>query len=139
MGKLDDVATDRLREQLTETADAKPAKRVMVALAYKDGVDVTTLSDRYGIPESTVYAWLDRFEKRSLPDAVSDDDRPGRPSKLTGDEREALEAALREPPSAAGYDDEAWTATLVQRYLDAEFAVSYSLGHIRDEFGDYLS
>ena len=138
MGKLDDVSDDELRRGLRETDRAKPATRAMIALAYKDGVAVSTLSERYGIPVSTLYAWLDRFESRPLATALADDSRPGRPTKLDEHQRKTLESTLEASPTAVGYDTPTWTATLVQRYVEDTYCVTYSTGHIRAEFGDYL-
>lgn len=82
MNKLDDIDVGALRDALEETSSAKAAKRLMIALAYADGVRVEALSDRYDIPRATVYSWLDRFEQQSISEAIEDESRPGRPSKL---------------------------------------------------------
>ena len=66
MNKLEDVDTDALRDALGKASSAKAAKRLMIALAYADGVRVETLSERYDIPRATVYSWLDRFEHHSI-------------------------------------------------------------------------
>lgn len=55
MGKLSSVAVNDLHEPLETVSTAKAAKRLMIALGYKDGVRVDTLSKRYAIPRSTVY------------------------------------------------------------------------------------
>lgn len=138
MNKLDGVSADVLRERLADVESAKAAKRLMVALAYLDGVSVSELSDRYGVPASTLYYWLDRFEERSLDDAIEDQQRPGRPSKLDDDERATFEATLRNSPNDAGYDADEWTPELAQRHLEETFDVSYSRGHIRHYFGYLL-
>jgi transposase len=138
MGKLDGVSADALRDRLDDVESAKAAKRLMVALAYLDGVPVSALSDRYGVPASTLYYWLDRFEERTLDDAIEDQQRPGRPSKLDDDERAAFETALRQSPRDVGYDADAWSPELAQQHLDETFGVSYSLGHIRHYFGQLL-
>lgn len=132
MAKLQDVSTDRLRELLARADDPKAVKRLTVALAYKDGVPVDVLSDRYGVPRSTVYYWLDRFEERSPDDAVRDESRPGRPPRLDADDREALRADLDREPPEFGYDDASeWTPELVRDHLDEAYGVRYSLGHVR--------
>lgn len=138
MGKLDGVSADTLRDRLADVESAKAAKRLMVALAYMDGTPVSELSDRYGIPASTLYYWLDRFEERSLDDAIEDQQRPGRPSKLDDEERAAFEAALRGSPQTAGHDADEWTPELAQQHLEETFDVSYSLGHIRHYFEHLL-
>jgi transposase len=95
MNKLEDVDAGALRDALGKASSAKAAKRLMIALAYADGVRVETLSERYDIPRATVYSWLDRFEHQSISEAITDESRPGRPSKLNASQREHLSGDLR--------------------------------------------
>lgn len=131
MGDIEGVTADRLRERLREVESAKAAKRLMVALAYLDGESVDALSERYGVPRSTLYYWLDRFESRSLADAVADDPRPGRPPRLSEGERAQLRADLTDLPGEHGLDADAWEPAVVQRHLERAYGVSYSVGHVR--------
>ncbi|SDN18884.1 Transposase [Halogranum gelatinilyticum] len=131
MDKLADVSADALRTALGDVESAKAAKRLMVALDYKDDVSVDVLTERYGIPRSTLYYWLDRFEERSIADAIEDEPRPGRPPRLTEAARETLRSDLADDPAAHGYDADEWTPELVQTHVEREYGVSYSTGHVR--------
>src|SRR6056297_3799733 len=104
MDKLDGVPLSALQDQLDAAESAKATKRLMVAIAYKDGVSVSELSERYGVPESTLYYWLDRIADKPLSDAVQDDERPGRPSELDDADREALFDALADSPESYGFE-----------------------------------
>jgi transposase len=128
MSKLDDVDPAALRAALAETTDAKATKRLMVALDYLDGVSVDDLSDRYGIPRSTVYYWLSRFEERPIPEAITDEDRPGRPAEL---DRSVIDDVVATPPREYGLDREEWSPAALRRILERHFDVSYSEGHVR--------
>lgn len=131
MDKLADISGDRLLAALEEADSAKATKRLMIALAYKDGVSVDTLSARYGLSRSTVYSWLDRFECRSIKAAVEDDSRPGRPPKLDEAQQVSVRNALETTPTDLGYEQSIWTPELLQDHIEREHDVSYSLGHIR--------
>lgn len=131
MDKLADVDADELRDALDGVESAKAAKRLMVALAYKHGTPVSDLTDRYGVPRSTLYYWLDRFENHSIPDAIEDEPRPGRPPKLSESGRERLATVLSDPPSAHDYDAEEWTPSVARAFIEEEFGVTYSEGHVR--------
>ena len=136
MNKLEAVDPNALRETLAEATDPKAVKRLMIALAYRDGVPVETLGERYEIPRSTVYSWLDRFEKESIAEAIRDEHRPGRPARLTEQEREKLARQLQTHPTEFGFSDESWDSELVQEYLRQQYHVSYSLGHVRRLIGE---
>jgi transposase len=131
MNKLEDIDADALRDALGESASAKAAKRLMIALAYADGVRVETLSERYGIPRATVYSWLDRFEHQSISDAIEDESRPGRPPKIDASQHERLLDDLAASPVELGYDAAEWTPELVQCHIERTYDVTYSLGHVR--------
>ncbi len=131
MSKLDRIAADALRDRLAETDDPKAVRRLMIALAYKDGESVETLSERYGTPKSTIYYWLDRFESRSMEAALEDDSRPGRPRRLTDGERRSLARDIEGSPENRGYEAAEWSPGLVRRHITAAYGVEYSLGHVR--------
>jgi transposase len=98
------VDTKALQAALDSASSPKAVKRLMIALAYADGVRVETLSERYGIPRATVYSWLDRFEHQSIHEAIVDESQPGRPSKLDASQRAQLSTDLAESPIEMGYD-----------------------------------
>jgi transposase len=131
MNKLADVDAEALQAALTTAASPKAVKRLMIALAYADGVRVETLSERYDIPRATVYSWLDRFEYQSISEAVTDESRPGRPAKLDASQREQLSDELAESPAEVGYESSEWTPERVQHHIEQTYGVSYSLGHVR--------
>lgn len=131
MVDLDDLEREPLIEALRDVSDPKAAKRLMAVLAYKDGVNVADFADRYGIPRSTVYHWLGRFEERSLAAAMVDAPRPGRPPRLDEERRAAVRSDLEQPPTAFGYAAPAWDASLLQTHLASAYDVSYSVAHVR--------
>jgi transposase len=131
MDKLADVDTKALQAALDSASSPKAVKRLMIALAYADGVRVETLSERYDIPRATVYSWLDRFEHQSISEALKDESRPGRPAKLAASQREQLSDELAKSPAELGYDASEWTPKLAQYHIEQTYGVNYSLGHVR--------
>ncbi|WP_224270905.1 helix-turn-helix domain-containing protein [Haloprofundus salinisoli] len=131
MGKLDEVSADRLRDALSNATDAKEAKRLVIALDYKDGQPVDELSRRYGIPRSTLYSWLGRFENDSVEAAITDESRPGRPSKASEEALAGLRADAATSPSELGYDADEWTTAMFREHIEKRYGVTYSGGHVR--------
>ncbi|WP_227378864.1 helix-turn-helix domain-containing protein [Haladaptatus halobius] len=126
MACLENVSTNDLRDALDDTDDVRSTKRLMVAIAYKQGVTQTDLADWYGLSRKTIYNWLQRFEEDSIRNAASDKDRPGRPPKLDPEERTEVRQLLKKSPENAGYDAGKWSSSLVQRLLEDRFDVKYS-------------
>lgn len=136
MGKLNAVSTRELQAELDRTEDAKAVKRLMVALAYKDGVEVGTISNRYDIPQSTIYYWLTRFEEQPLTDALEDEPRPGRPPKLSDEQRKEVASWIEAGPREAGYDRDSWLAEDLRDHICDTFGVRYSVPHVARTFLD---
>lgn len=128
---LSHVPADELRSELERVDSKTPALRLVVALNHKHGLTQTEIAEQYGIARKTVYNWLTRLESRPIAEAITDDERPGRPSKLSPEARRRFARLLRESPRAADYDAERWTPPLVQRFVAEEFDVEYSLPHVR--------
>lgn len=115
MRKSETISTEELRTALDDADEARAAKRLVVALAYKDSVHVETPVERYGIPQSAIYCWLDRLENQPLADALQEETRPGRSPKVSTERRVEVETWLDTSPRAFGYLVEKWSADTVGR------------------------
>ena len=127
--KLDNVDEEQLRQQLRTETDGKAVKRLTSALLYRQGKSPAEIENLLGFPEQTVYDWLDTVAERDLT-ALGDLPRPGQSTRLTEDQWTDLTATLAASPSEAGYDDPAWTPTLVRDYIAETFKIEYSLAHM---------
>jgi len=131
-GKIPGLTVEELQTELAEIEnDGKAVKRLMAAIAYKQGQSPADIEETFGISKKNVYEWLDRFEDRALDEALYDESKPGRPSKLSDDQFGELEAVLDKSPEAAGYDVQAWSPKLVQHWLRTHFDVEYTRRHVR--------
>lgn len=131
MDHLDAISVEDLQRTLDDVDGKKPTQRLLAAIAYKNGVSQTELAEWHDVQRKTIYSWLTRLDGESLERAVTDAHRPGRPPKLSPDQRTRLERTLHEPPTEAGYDALAWTPPLVRQYLNGTFDVDYSLSSCR--------
>lgn len=131
MAKLQEISAEELRARLESVGDETATKRLMMALAYLDGETPPDLSDRYGIPTSTIYFWLDRFENRSIEDAIDNEPRPDRPRKRSEEDKASLVQDLKKSPGEVGYSTTGWTSQLVQQHLQSCFENSCLNSHIR--------
>lgn len=136
MANLDNISAEYLREILDQVEDADAAKRVMVAITFKeiDEVSQNRAAELYGFSSGWASRWfrrLERLETEPFEEVLYDEDRPGRPSKLSDDERDQFEAVLQESPEDVGIDAPAWTVSHARQYLDDTFDVEYSDRQIR--------
>jgi|AntDeeMetagen134_2_1112570.scaffolds.fasta_scaffold00175_15 transposase len=130
---MDSLDEAKLRDALDAVETKAAAVRLLVAISHQNGVSQTELADWLGVERKTIYNWLSRF--RESPDdpvaAARDDDRSGRPTKLTGDALTTLLDRLQEPPQNSGYERPTWTPELVQQHVEEVHGVTYSRASCR--------
>jgi transposase len=129
--KLAGVSTAHLRQRFSTETDPKAVKRLTAALEYKSGLSPAKIGVKYGVPEQTIYGWLDRFAERGIDAALYDTPRPGRPRLLSEEQQQRFVAVVNAPPSEAGYDAPAWSPALARIYLEDAFDITYSWEHCR--------
>lgn len=84
MDHLDQISVTELQEALDNVEGKKPTQRLLVAIAYKNGVTQTELAEWYDVQRRTIYNWLNRLDTdTSLEQAVTDAHRSGRSRKLS--------------------------------------------------------
>lgn len=132
MTRLDSVAVDDLQEALASVEEARPAIRLVAAIAHKHGVPQSDLADWLDVERKTIYNWFTRLESGdSLAEAARDRDRPGRPRRLTDEQRETVAAMLEKPPSAVGMGESDWSPAALQHVLADRWGVEYSRASCR--------
>lgn len=132
MTRLEEVPLTKLRTELETFDHRRPILRLLAAILYKQGPSVPTIAEWFDVRPATVYAWFDRLETAdSIDEAIHDAHRPGRPAKLSADEKETLFELLERPPEAAGYDAETWTPVAVSDLIRNRFDIEYSVRHVR--------
>ena len=102
MSRLDGVTLEELQELREQTEGEIPRERVLAAIGRKQGDELDRLAERHGVVEKTIRNWLDRFARE-----------------------------LQQPPTELGYEQQAWSSTLLIDHVKDEYDVEYSKGHAR--------
>ena len=131
MNRLEHIAIEELWDLLDALEGSTETQRVLAAIAHKRGDSTRELAHRHNVSQQTIRNWIARFEERPIGHAPFDEDRSGRPRKLTEEDREQLADELKESPQAVGYDQCGWSPRLVSQHLQNEYGVEYSLRHVR--------
>lgn len=131
MTKLENVSIEELQAVLDEVETKQETERLMIAILYKRGPSVPKIAEWFDLRPDTIYSWFDRFEKRPIKDAITDDKRSGRTRKLDEEALEQFESAVNQPPEESGYDQPAWSTRLAQEYIREVFSVEYSQRHVQ--------
>jgi transposase len=111
----------RLRELMASTEQPRILRRVQALLWLAQGDRPSDVAERLGVSRQSLYNWADRFHERSaadLRDRLADAPRSGRPCTAQGIIEPLIEEVIEDDPHDWGYQATAWTAPLLQCYLD---------------------
>lgn len=129
--KIAGVSVEELKDHVEVNKETKPIWRIVAAIEYKNGLSPAEFQDKYGISESNVYNWLDRFEERGVEAALHDDSPPGKEPRLTDEQWDQFVDDLHASPEEVGYEYQTWFPLLAHHHLKTEFGVDYCLRHVR--------
>ena len=119
----------RLRERMASTAEARILRRAQALLWLAQGDRPSAVAERLRVSRQTLYNWAYRFRERSgcdCDDRLADAARSGRPCTAQGVIEPLLDEVIEDDPRAWGYQATAWTAPLLQRYLDDAYDIGVS-------------
>lgn len=86
------------------------------------------IADQFGVSIHTVYTWKERLKKQGGLEATP---TPGRPARLTTEQRDRICTLLQEDARAHGFPDPTWTAPRVRDVIGHHVGVRYHPDHVR--------
>ncbi len=107
----------RLERQLKHTHDVRVFQRTLAVLERARGRSVSDIARMLRVSRQSVYRWIEDFGESFDPDALIDDERPGRPRRWSEECSEWLSAFLKRSPVELGYPAANWTVPLLQTAL----------------------
>lgn len=82
------------------------------------------IARRLGVSRAAVSQWAQRLADGGMR-ALQRRKPPGRPPRLSGEQRQVLRRLLKQGATAAGFPTERWTMGRVGQVIEREFGVSY--------------
>lgn len=119
----------QLLNLLDHPHDARQLRRAQALLWLHDGQPVLRVAELLRVEPRTVYNWVYAFCGRTdlgALDRLRDAPRSGRPPTARGVIDPLIDAAIDHDPRAYGYRATAWTAPLLQRYLEEVHGIATS-------------
>jgi transposase len=124
-----------LEHLATSTEVARVLRRAQALLWLNEGDSPADVAERLGVSRQTLYNWADRFHARSdldIAGRLDDGPRSGRPCTAHGIIDPLLDEVFEDDPRHWGYRATAWTAPLLQQYLQDEHDIDVSADSVRD-------
>ncbi len=104
-------------------------RRLLAAKLLQEGKGVREVGRLVGAAPSSVSRWKQKMDEGGL-EALKAKPHPGRPARLSREQKKELEQVLLKGPQAAGFATDLWTLARVAKVIEREFGVRYHPGHV---------
>src|SRR6202790_3635821 len=120
-----DVGAEELRRFAVKAKDGAQARRLLALAAVHDGMNRSEAARVGGMDRQTLRGWVPRFNQYG-PEGLIDIKPPGRPSKLSEEQKEALKQLVESGPDPATDGVVRWRCVDLKRVLARRFGVDLS-------------
>ena len=120
-----DIGADELRRLAAKAKDGTQVRRLLALAAVHDGMNRSEAARIGGMDRQTLRDWVHRFNQHG-PDGLIDIKPPGRPSKLSEEQKEALKQLVEAGPDLATDGIVRWRCVDLRRVLGQRFGVDLS-------------
>lgn len=106
------------------------SRRAQIILASVRRRKVPEIAVVFGVSRNTVRFWIRRFDARG-PAGLYDEERSGRPPKITQDVKDTVQQMMQSGPQQAGYVVTFWTVAMLLTALATKLKVHLSVSAVR--------
>jgi transposase len=111
------------------TRDEMESRRLLAAQDLQRGLSQSQVARKFGVSRTTASRWHRSLSGKGL-EALRKRRAPGRPSRLNGEQLNAIAEVYRSGPRAAGFETDRWTTTRFADAIFVRFAVRYDPDHV---------
>lgn len=137
VGVREDFGADELRRLAAKAKDGAQARRLLSLAAVRDGMNRTEAARIGGMDRQTLRDWVHRFNQHG-PDGLIDVKPPGRPPKLSDEQKEVLKQLVEAGPDPKKDGVVRWRCVDLKGVLGQRFGVDLSevsLGRVLKKLG----
>ena len=106
----------------------REARRLRAFELKQAGWTQQEIAEALGVSRGAVSQWMKAAEEGGV-EALRSRPRPGRPGRLSSENRNRLPALLSRGAEAYGFRGEVWTCGRVAKIIQEKFGVTYSKSH----------
>ena len=114
-----------LQDEIRRSEESRYDHRLHGVLLVAQGMSCRQVSDLLGDAPRTVAYWVRRFEHDGL-GGLTEEERPGRPRRLTERQIQGIDAALRRTPADFGLTGNLWDGKTLSAYVKKQWDVGLS-------------
>ena len=100
--------------------DAKFLRKVTIVNLMLNGASASSLSPSCGETTRTLISWMKTVDEKGF-DALRPKKQPGRPTRLTAEQKEKIKVAILCPPEDSGYT--VWDGPSLSDYINQTYGI----------------
>lgn len=104
-------------------------RRLRAARLLEKGFSQAEVARRVGVHRQSLSRWAQQLEKEGRA-GLEQAGRAGRKPRLSAEDLERIERALKRGPEAFGYDTGLWTSARVADLIEQQCGIAYHPGHV---------
>jgi transposase len=112
-----------LQDEIRRSEESRYDHRLHGVLLVAQGMSCRQVSELLGDAPRTVAYWIRRFEHDGL-SGLTEEERSGRPRRLSKDHIQGIDAALRMQPTDFGLTGKLWDGKTLSAYVKRQWDVS---------------
>ena len=113
----------QIEGEIRKRPEGRYFHRLHIVLLLARGVSVPKVAELYGKSIRTVQRWAKAINTCGLSGLI-DDDRPGRPTRLTPEQLNELRRDIEQGPSAFGFTQGFWDGPLLSYHIKEKYGVT---------------
>jgi len=111
-----------LQDEIRRSEDSRYDHRLHGVLLVAQGLSCSKVSELLGDAPRTVAYWVRRFERDGL-GGLTEEERPGRPRRLSEEQIQGIDAVLRMGPTDFGLTGNLWDGKTLSAYVKSQWDV----------------
>jgi putative transposase len=111
------------------TRDEMESRRLLAAQDLQGGLTQSQVARKFGVSRTTASRWFRSLSGKGL-ESLRKRRAPGRPSRLNGEQLNAIAEVYRCGPRAAGFETDRWTTARFADAIFVRFSVRYDPDHV---------
>jgi transposase len=111
------------------TRDEMESRRLLAAQDLQLGFRQSEVARKYGVSRTTASRWQRSLRRRGV-EALRKRRAPGRPCRLTTEQRDGVIELYKAGPRAGGFDSDRWTTMRFADAILARFGIRYDPDHV---------
>lgn len=111
-----------VQQEIQRSEDSRYDHQLHGVLLVSHGMSCTQVAGYLGQSPVTVQRWVQRFNNQGFA-GLAEGEREGRPRRITEEQWEEIEQALRKSPRILGYAQNIWDGKLLSHHLHMTYSV----------------